>query len=262
MKKILIIGTGHMGEAILKSLSKNLNKDFYEITILNRTLSKSIEFSNKYKCNYIKNLEEINYSDYHFIFLGFRPVDADGVLNKINLQNHSNTIIISMLNAFKISEIEKYFEKDINVLRIMPNMNANIDKSTTSYCFKAKNIHLLNEAIKILNVFGKTYLIEEEQFASFVALTGSAPAFIYEFIKAFKEYAFLNNYKEEISNDFIKETIIGSTMAALENSISLDEMIKKIIVPNGPTEFGHNTLIENNFKEILIKCFENTKSKA
>ncbi|ASP28474.1 pyrroline-5-carboxylate reductase [Spiroplasma corruscae] len=262
MNKILIIGTGHMGEAILCSLSKNINRELFQIHILNRNLNKSKILAEKYDCNFIKGLNEINKHNFSIIFLGFKPSDADLILNNINLENEENKIIVSMLNAYSINKIKEHFTKDINILRIMPNMNAKNNCSTTGYAYYGNNKKLIDISISLLNLFGTTYKLEESQFSSFVSLTGSAPAFIYEFIKAFKEFALDNNYKEEVSNEFILKTIVASATEALSGNKNLDDLIKQIIVPGGPTQAGHDKLLNNRFKDILISCFESTKEKA
>ncbi|WP_235443361.1 pyrroline-5-carboxylate reductase dimerization domain-containing protein [Spiroplasma litorale] len=108
-----------------------------------------------------------------------------------------------------IDKVKKHFDENINIIRIMPNMNAKIYKSTTAYSIYGFNNELIKIGLNLLRCFGYIYEIYEEKFSSFVALTGSAPAFIYEFIKGFKDFALENDYDENISNDLIKETIIA-----------------------------------------------------
>ncbi|AOG60185.1 pyrroline-5-carboxylate reductase [Spiroplasma helicoides] len=262
MKKILMVGTGHMGEAILKVWAKELDKLEYKLIILNRNIEKSKKLAKTYDCNYIESIEDINKVNPNIIVLGFRPSDGHNFLSSLNLINQKDKLIISMLNAFEIEKISNYFSQDINIIRIMPNMNAALKKSTTAYIKKGKNINLINFGIWLISLFGKVYELEEDNFPSFVSLTGSAPAFIYEFIKGFKEFALKSNYDEKISNDFIKETIIASTEQALNNGIPLDKLIGEIIVPGGPTEAGHNVLKEKKFKDILVNCLQEAKKRG
>ncbi|AKU80006.1 pyrroline-5-carboxylate reductase family protein [Spiroplasma turonicum] len=259
MKNVLIIGVGHMGEAILSSLTQN--KDL-SITILNRNIEKSLSLSKKYNCNYIEDKLEINENKYEYIFLCIRPNQIDHFFNNFIIKDLNDKLIISVLNAYSINDLKLKFGDNSNILRTMPNMNAKINMSTTAYVKYGKNNSLINQGINILKYFGKVYEINENQFSSFVALTGSAPAFIYSFIKSFKDFAKSNDYQINQSNEFIKETIIASTTQALSSEENIDDLISKITVPGGPTEAGIEELLNNNFNNILIKCFEKTKTKA
>ncbi|QGS51524.1 pyrroline-5-carboxylate reductase [Spiroplasma tabanidicola] len=257
-----MIGTGHMGEAILKALSIKLEKTKYKMFILNRNEQKSQNLANLYKCNYLDYKQVINFNQFDIFILGFRPSDAKNFFKTFKLNDQKNKLIISMLNAYTIDTIKLNFENNINIVRIMPNMNASECKSSTGYVTYGVNKNLINIGIDIIKYFGKAYELEESNFSGFVALTGCAPAFIYEFINGFKEFAKECGYDLKQANEFIKDTIVATTNFALSEEYKLDDLINKIIVPGGPTEAGHNVLIHNNFKDILIKCFEASKEKS
>ncbi|WP_407696204.1 pyrroline-5-carboxylate reductase dimerization domain-containing protein [Spiroplasma litorale] len=48
----------------------------------------------------------------------------------------------------------------------------------------------------------------------------------------------------------------------MQNKNNLEELIKEIIVPGGPTEACHNVLKDNGFAKILFNCLKSTKNKA
>ncbi|WP_075058455.1 NAD(P)-binding domain-containing protein [Spiroplasma litorale] len=81
MNNVLIIGTGHMGEQILKAMTQNLSKTEYKITIINRNESKSINLAKNYGCNCLKNINESNINDFNIFILAL-----DQMMQKIFLK--------------------------------------------------------------------------------------------------------------------------------------------------------------------------------
>ena len=229
---------------------------------MNRTLKRSEELKNKYKCKALKSIEEINAHKFDIIIIGVRLADVEELFINMKCVNLEGMLLIIMVNALKIEHIKKLVGYDIDIIRIIPNMNAINLKSTTSFAIHGENTDLLNYGISLIKKFGNIYEIKEEIFPAFVALTGTSPAFILEFFKGFEEFSLMNGFTKQESQVFLKECIMNSIENAFTSEKSLDELIDEVCVAGGPTIAGHNILKDKHFKSILIECLGTAKNKC
>ncbi|AGR41147.1 pyrroline-5-carboxylate reductase family protein [Spiroplasma taiwanense] len=260
--KILFIGTGAMGEAVLKSVTDNLNND--EISIINRNLLKSKKISEKYNCKFLTQFEEIKSIKFDIYIIGVRPIDINQVLIDLDKIDISNSLIISMVNALSISTIQSAFikSKDISIIRMIPNMNAIIGKSLTSYTTFGSDIKIIQKGVNILKTFGEIFGINEENYPSFVTLTGTSPAYIFAFLNAFEEFGIENNYEPKFLKELIAKQFINTIENWKNNDKKTVELISEICVPNGSTIAGYEVLLENKFNNIVKKCLNKSKEKC
>lgn len=251
-----------MGSAILEQYA-NKNKD-NEIFILNRNLENSKLLAEKNNVRYLTDLTEIKNIKFDIFIIGVRPIDCAKLFESLDEIDISNSLIISMVNALSIESILNSFKNSLNlsVIRMIPNMNAIIGKSLTSYTTFGDNKTLLNCGLEILKSFGKVFEITEDKYPSFVTLTGTSPAYIFEFLKAFEQFGLENNYDHKFLKELIAEQIISTVENWKNNDKETEMLIKEICVPNGSTIAGYNVLLKEKFLETVMKCLNASKEKC
>ncbi|KAF5273753.1 hypothetical protein FQR65_LT17095 [Abscondita terminalis] len=129
----------------------------------------------------IKICSDFNeFKDFDFIFLGVKPNNLNDISEITDFGE--KPIILSMLSGIKLEKLIKAFPKNKNIIRIMPNINARIQKSVTG--FISKNNIEMEFAVSILNSFGSSFLIEEDKFSEFSVFAGCLPAYTFLFIES------------------------------------------------------------------------------
>ena len=109
MKKILLIGCGHMGNALLTAW---INSKQYSITVIDPI--KYIFLKNKYKSKKIKILKSIanleNNIKFDFIIFAIKPIDLNNVIDALpQIKKNNKTSIVSVIAGKKINIFEKKF---------------------------------------------------------------------------------------------------------------------------------------------------------
>ena len=250
MSKILLVGAGHMGKALLKSWVKNNIK---KISIIDPKLS--IKNKEIYKIKVFKTLKEIkNINTYNVIFFAIKPQIINEVLDTYKKLELKNKLILSIVAGKNINFFEKKLGKNISIIRTMPNMPASIEKGVTCL-FPNKNVNLKQKKFsdKLFKSVGKTFWVNNENYINkFTAISGSGPAYYYYVIECLRDAAVKLGISNNLSYEIAKETAIGS-INLLENSKeNATTMRKRIAIKGGTTEAAINALKVNKKMQKVV----------
>ncbi|AXK51471.1 pyrroline-5-carboxylate reductase [Spiroplasma alleghenense] len=256
--KIGFIGTGNMSTAILRGIKTDTKLDKLKIFAYNRSQESKNRCINEGLATSVDSLKELIEKS-EVIFLGIKPKDVPELLKEISPFLSEDKIIVSMVVAWPVERIVKslsnnHFNK---IIRIMPNLNASLCKSSTAICsnwkFSSEERELMHN---LLNSFGSSYEIKEEDFAKFAALAGSSPALILNFYKNFELLG------EELGINYLNlkelftEVFIGTLKNYLNSSDSPQEIINKVTSPGGTTIAGIKVFNNEKIDSIIKKAIQ------
>ncbi len=264
MNKVLLVGCGHMGTALVKSW---LNLNSYSFTVVdpfnfkklkNKFNNKKIEILNKAPIQ-----KEIKTFD--IIIFAVKPQIADRVLSEYkDFEFKKNSIISSIIAGKKIIFFQKSLKNAKQFVRIMPNMPALIRNGIS--CFVSTN-NLSNKNKKTINQLflkvGKTlWLNNESQIDKATAVSGSGPGYVYALINSFEKAAQKLGFSKKQSRELVLTTILGSIYLMQETKKEPYDLEKSIAVKGGTTEAGLKNLKNNNIDKIIYKTYMSAYKKA
>ena len=264
MNKVLLVGCGHMGTALVKSW---LNLNSYSFTVVDPFNFKKLK--NKFNNNKIDILnkapiqKEINKFD--IIIFAVKPQIADRVLSEYkDFEFKKNSIISSIIAGKKIIFFQKRLKNANQFVRIMPNMPALIRNGIS--CFVSTN-NLSNQNKKTINQLflkvGKTlWLNNESQIDKATAVSGSGPGYVYALINSFEKAAQKLGFSKKQSRELVLTTILGSIYLMQETKKEPYDLEKSIAVKGGTTEAGLKNLKNNNIDKIIYKTYMSAYKKA
>lgn len=254
------LGIGNMGGAILKGfLSNSINSNnifIYDIDIL-----KLNQYKKDFNVNVCSSYEEV-LKNVDFLILAIKPNIFLKVLNDLKdyIQLY-NPIIISIAAGISIKDIKGIICNNVSIVRIMPNINAEICLSTSAYCYDNVKEETLEKVIYLFEKIGSLFYIPEEKFSIFTAIAGCSPAYIYLFLDSIAKGAQkMGINKKEALQIAIDVTIGSSNMLKNSNKHSW-ELIDNVCSPGGTTIEGICILEENNFQQTIVKAIESTIKK-
>ena len=264
MNKVLLVGCGHMGTALVKSW---LNLNSYSFTVVDPFNFKKLKnkFNNK-KINILNKApiqKEINKFD--IIIFAVKPQIADRVLSEYkDFEFKKNSIISSIIAGKKIIFFQKRLKNANQFVRIMPNMPALIRNGIS--CFVSTN-NLSNKNKKTINQLflkvGKTlWLNNESQIDKATAVSGSGPGYVYALINSFEKAAQKLGFSKKQSRELVLTTILGSIYLMQETKKEPFDLKKSIAVKGGTTEAGLKNLKNNNIDKIIYKTYMSAYKKA
>lgn len=172
--KIGIIGFGNMGSTIGERI-----KTGYQLYVFDKDKNKTAGLKGVSISGSIQDL--IKNAD--VLLLAVKPQDFDSVLREIK-KYAGNKLIISIAAGITTKYIEKFLV-NARVIRAMPNIGAKIGESVTCLCkgVTADNTDL-DFTKELFYYLGATKEIDEKMMNAATAISGSGPAYIFDFIEA------------------------------------------------------------------------------
>lgn len=259
-KCIGFIGVGVMGSSLIKSLLvSSINSE--QICISDKSSEKAAEISSTYQVK-VKSITEIG-QDCDVIFLAVKPQDLDTVLSELSRSLKKETLLISIAAGKTTKFIESKLANRNPVVRVMPNTPAQIGKgvSAISPGASATSDHL-SLAKDLLSASGSVVEVPEEKQDAVTALSGSGPAYFFNFIEAMIKAGVNLGLTEESATQLAIGTIAGSAAMLQESGIDAAALRKNVTSPNGTTAAALKVFSDRNLEKIVADAMAAAKKRA
>lgn len=247
MKTVGFIGTGNMGSALARAVSKS---EIASIKLANRTKKKASDLAKEIGGKVVTNKQAAN-SD--FVFLAVKPYQAKEVLAEIKSSLNYNTVIVSMMNGYTIDKLRK--EINLPIIRIMPNTPVAVGEGMTLYTFsddvKKEDVETFKELMKNS---GKLEIVDEHLFDEVSAITGCGPAYADMFVDALAIAGVKLGIPRKRAEVFAAQMLLGSSKLMLESGKHPEQLKDEVCSPGGSTIEGVVALEKNAFKSSVIEA--------
>ena len=251
MYKLGFIGCGHMGMSILKGAL--LQRILYNTDICVYDPSENVISTCKELGVGVASDEVtlVRLSD--ILVLAITPQIIDDVLSKI--KDEKINCVISIAAAITINHINTFL-KDTPVIRLMPNTPLMVGYGATALCH---NDLCTKEYIDFTkNLFSSIGIVEEideEKMNQIIAVSGSTPAYFYEFLNVLLKDAVDNGIDYNIARSFLIQTMMGSAkLLESEPEKPVDEFVDAVCSKGGTTIEAITSLRNDHLEEIVKKA--------
>ncbi len=258
--KILFVGCGHMGGALLEGWI-----NFSGLAVEDFIIAEpSEEIRKTFKKRGFKTISDISVlpksAKIRFTVLAVRPNVLAEILPALAEILPEKSPVLSIAAGKKISFIEKYLPGH-GVIRIMPNMAVAQGLGVCGLYASAKTapedktfIYELMEPCSALLEVKK-----ESDLNKITALGGSSPAYFYASALALAQAAEDYNFPEEFTSRAAVNVFLGSALLFAKSGGSLKETEDKIATKGGTTEaaikeFDKNAALTKLFKRAMKAC--------
>ena len=264
MSKVLLVGCGHMGTALVNSW---LNLHSYSFTVVDPFNFKKLK--NKFKTKKIEILNKApvqkEIKKFDIIIFAVKPQIASRVLSEYkDFEFKKNSIIGSIIAGKKIHFFKKYLKNANQFVRIMPNMPALI-RNGISCLVSTNNLSIKNKKTitQLFMKVGKTvWFKNESKIDKATAVSGSGPGYVFALINSFEKAAQKLGFSKKQSRELVLTTFLGSIYLMQETKKEPDELEKSIAVKGGTTEAGIKNLKNNYIDKIIYKTYMSAYKRA
>jgi len=259
--KISIIGGGNIGSAIAKGflLSGCISPE--QITITRRKTNLLKSFSDK-GCNVSKDNKKA-VEDSEIIIIAVLPQQLKSLLKQIkNSLNPKKHVILSVVSGVSTEEILKIIDKNVDVVRIMPNIAVSIRESMTCIASKNASEKAINVTKEIFKNVGTTLVIDEEQMIPATALSACGVAFFLRAIRAASQGGIEIGFHSYEAIPMAAQTAKGAAALLLSMKNHPEMEIDKVTTPEGCTIAGLNEMEHKGFSSAMIKGITTSYEKA
>jgi pyrroline-5-carboxylate reductase len=236
--RIAILGTGHMGGAILGGLTRSLEAHS-AIRVTTATAGSSRALAGKGV--EARSLEEdptanqwaIEQAD--IIILGVKPHYLLELLDEVALHAPASAVMVSIAAGITVAQMESIWSGA--VVRTMPNTPSQVGKGVTGVSPGSRVSDDQVRAVReVFETVGTVLEVEEDSLNALSSFSGSGPAFVYFFIERFMEVALEYGFTREQATTMVQGTFAGA-MELLESSGQTPEELREAVTsPGGTTQ--------------------------
>ncbi|KOA94693.1 pyrroline-5-carboxylate reductase [Clostridium botulinum] len=261
-RKIGFIGCGNMGSAMIKAIVKSNLIESKNIMASDYFIEKLDSIKNEIGILVTDSNEEVaKVSD--ILFLSVKPNMYKDVINEIKDHIKSETIIVTIAAGVDIKTTETNFNRDVKVVRVMPNTPALVGEGMSALC-PNKNLteEELQEIVALFKCFSKVEIVEEKYINVVTALTGSSPAYVYMFIEALADGAVLKGLQRDKAYKMAAQAVLGSAKMVLETGKHPGALKDDVCSPGGTTIEAVYSLEKSGLRASVIEAIEKCVQKA
>jgi pyrroline-5-carboxylate reductase len=161
-------------------------------------------------------------------------------------------LVLSILAGKRLPRLAQTFPEARNLVRAMPNTPGQIGAGITGWCA----LKPLNDADRslvntVLGALGKMVEVEEAQLDAVTALSGSGPAYVFEFAAALRDAGEAAGLSRAASYQLAVETILGSAKLMAQSKADAEELRNQVTSPNGTTFAGLQRMEARDFRALI-----------
>jgi pyrroline-5-carboxylate reductase len=161
-------------------------------------------------------------------------------------------LVLSILAGKRLARLAETFPRARNLVRAMPNTPGQIGAGITGWC-ALRPLAAADRARvdTILGALGKMVEVDEAQLDAVTALSGSGPAYVFEFAAALRDAGEAAGLSRAAAYQLTVETILGSARLMAQSPAEAEELRNQVTSPNGTTFAGLQRMEARDFRGLI-----------
>lgn len=256
------IGNGNMGGAIVNGIIDRKIASSQNVIISDINEESLKKTAKKYGVKTTTdNTDVAKNSD--MLFLAVKPNVLYKVIDEIKDFVNSHTLIVSIVAGQSIEKIEKAFQKEIKLVRVMPNTPAFVGEAMSGLSPNANvGDEDIKKAVDVFSSIGRAEIVPEKLMDAVTAVSGSAPAYVFMFIEAMADAAVIGGMPRNQAYTFAAQAVLGSAKMVLETDMHPGELKDMVCSPSGTTIEAVAVLEQEGMRNSVIKAMQACMDKS
>lgn len=197
------------------------------------------------------------------LVLSVKPQFYESVIKEIRGCISLEQLVITIAPGKTLSWLTEQFQKPVRLVRAMPNTPALAGEGMAALCV-GENVpeEQAKLAFEIFQSFGKAEPVPERLMDAVVAVSGSAPAYVFLMLEAMADAAVAEGMPRAQAYTFAAQAVLGSARLALETGKHPGELKDMVCSPAGTTIEAVRILEETGFRGSLMKAMAACAEKS
>ncbi len=255
-KKIGIIGTGNMGESLISGLIYARSSVPKNIICSDVRKDKLKSVQDAYGVvTTTSNIDVVKASE--IVIYAIKPQIMASILRETAVHLDMSKVIISIAAGVPLAAIESCLNKDLHLIRVMPNIAASVKEGAAAIApGKHASKGDLKLAKAIFDSVGKSIIIEEEFMDAITGLSGNGPAYIFLIVDALADAGVKMGLSREDALLLSAQSVLGAAKLLLETGEHPGRLKDKVTSPGGTAIAALHTIEEGGLRTTLINAVE------
>ena len=252
--KIAVVGSGVMGEAIVKAILAEGLIAPEKITASDLWDERRLYMAAEYGINTTdSNREAVEGAE--IVVLSIKPQTLGKVTKDLHSRIRPSALLLSIIAGTRISTLQTALFHD-RIVRAMPNTPAQLGKGMTVWTATDKvRPEQLQATEVILGALGKQLEVDEESYLDMATgLSGSGPGFVLLIVEAMIDAGVHMGFTRRDAETMVLQTIEGSIDLMRSTGSHSAELKNRVTSPGGTTAAGLYELEKAAVRAILSRA--------
>jgi pyrroline-5-carboxylate reductase len=207
------------------------------------------------------NPDVVKFAD--VLILAVKPDQVGGVLAEIREQFTEKHLLISIAAGVTLAKLEAGLGAGSRLVRVMPNTPALVGASASAFAPGKSALPADGElAHKLLSAVGVAFPVKESLLDAVTGLSGSGPAYVYQFIEALSDGGVAAGLPREVATRLAAQTVLGAAKMVLETGQHPGALKDMVTSPGGTTIEGLHELEKGKFRGIVMSAVRAAAEKS
>jgi pyrroline-5-carboxylate reductase len=250
MSIIAFLGAGNMASAIVEGLLGKKTATAADLICLGGDDDTAARLNARTGIAVARTLDEL-LEQADAVLVAFKPQHlstADPRLAHLT----AGKLVVSILAGKTLASLTRAFPRARNVVRTMPNTPGQIGAGITAWCAREPlSPHDAAIVQGLLGALGRSVEVAEEDLDAVTGVSGSGPAYVFEFAAALRDAAVAAGLNRDIAEKLAVETLLGSARLLARKNTDPEILRDQVTSPNGTTFAGLQRMGALDFRGVI-----------
>lgn len=172
-------------------------------------------------------------------------------------------LILSVLAGTPLARLSEKFTHVRNIVRTMPNTPGQIGAGVTAFVplrpLTEKDNAIVENALSSL---GNFHEVDESDLDAVTALSGSGPAYVFEFAAALRDAGVSCGLDEGLADALAIDTLLGAAMLLAESENTPEELRDAVTSPGGTTAAALKAFEAGDLRGLVEQALAAAKARS
>jgi pyrroline-5-carboxylate reductase len=253
--KLAFVGAGKMVTAMVEGLLRNEIFSPEQMVCTSAPDGTAEKLSASTGIGVAESLESLLASGPERVLLGCKPYQL-AELDTAILDACEGSLVLSIMAGKTLASLREKFSKARNVVRSMPNIPGQIGAGVTGYLFASPpTVEDEADVKRILSALGVALKVEEERHIDCItAISGSGPAYVFEFACALEAAAESLGFDKERARILAIETVLGAGRLMAHSELDPETLRNNVTSPNGTTQAALESFAAEDYRGMVQRA--------
>ena len=197
------------------------------------------------------------------LILATKPDQVAAALAEISAAFTKKHLLISIAAGVTLAKLENNLPAGARVIRVMPNTPALVGVGASAFAL-GKNATAADGELakKLLSAVGIAMQVKENLLDAVTGLSGSGPAYVYQFIEALSDGGVAAGLPRDIATKLAAQTVLGGAKMVLETGQHPGALKDQVTSPGGTTIEGLHELEKGKLRATVISAVRAATEKS
>lgn len=197
------------------------------------------------------------------LILATKPDQVSAALAEIKGAFSEKHLLVSIAAGVTLARLEAALPPGARVIRVMPNTPALVGESASGFaCGKSATAADAELAKKLLSSVGVAFQVKESLLDAVTGLSGSGPAYVYQFIEALSDGGVAAGLPRDIATKLAAQTVLGAAKMVLVTGQHPGALKDQVTSPGGTTIEGLHELEKGKLRGTVMSAVRAATEKS